>query len=98
VAATAFAGMVASVYFVSLCRRQEGLPLMLPDPRWWAIAAAAVGITVVAQLAVLYSGVTGFAGLALSGLAALAGWAAVAVGSRGAPLGALRPSPSDLSR
>jgi O-antigen/teichoic acid export membrane protein len=94
VAATAFAGMVASVYFVSLCRRKESLPLLLPEPRWWVLAAAAVGITVVGQLAVVYSGIRGFAGLALSGVPALAGWAAVATGYRVGQLGGLRPSPS----
>jgi O-antigen/teichoic acid export membrane protein len=94
VAATAFAGMVASLYFVSLCRREENLPLIPPDPRWWAISAAAVGITVLGELLVLYSGVDGFAGLALSGMPALAGWAAVAIGSHGGQLRGLRPSPS----
>jgi hypothetical protein len=82
------------VYFVSLCRRKESLPLLLPESRCWVLAAAAVGITVVGQLAVVYSGIRGFAGLALSGVPALAGWAAVATGYRGGQLGGLRPSPS----
>ncbi len=94
VAATAFAGMVASVYFVWLCRRREDLALILPPAWWLPLLVAAAAVTVLGELAIVYVGVHGFAGLALSGLPAIAGWAIVATGLRRGPLPGLRPSPS----
>jgi O-antigen/teichoic acid export membrane protein len=80
VAATAFAGMVASVYFVSLCRNKERLPALLPDRRWWLLAAAAAAVTVAGELAIVYTDFHGFLALALAGVPALVGWAIVAGG------------------
>jgi O-antigen/teichoic acid export membrane protein len=94
VAATAFGGMVASVYFVRLCRRAEALPLMLPSARWAATVAGAVAVTVAGELALLQSGVGGFLGLALSGIPALAGWALVGTGMGGRLSAGLMVSPS----
>jgi O-antigen/teichoic acid export membrane protein len=94
VAATAFAGMVASVYFVGLCRRTEALPLILPAARWWWTIVAAVALTVAGELLLLRTGVGGFAGLALSGIPAATGWALLAAGMRAQVGGWFRPSPS----
>jgi O-antigen/teichoic acid export membrane protein len=94
VAATAFAGTVASVYFVRLCRRTEALPLILPPARWWWTVAGAVALTVAGELLVLQTGVGGFLGLALSGIPALVGWALLAAGMRGQLIRVFRPSPS----
>jgi O-antigen/teichoic acid export membrane protein len=94
VAATAFAGMVASVYFVGLCRRTESLPLILPAARWWWTIAVAVAVTVAGELLLLQTGAGGFLGLALSGIPALAGWALLAAGVREQLGGRFRPSPS----
>ena len=52
VAATAVTGVVASAYFVMLCRRHEQLRVVVPGRRWWSLAAAAVGITVAGELAI----------------------------------------------
>ena len=84
VAATAAAGVLASVYFVSLCRRKERLPTVLPDRRWWLVAAAAAALTVAGELAIVYTDFHGFLALALTGLPALVGWAIVAGGLRNA--------------
>jgi O-antigen/teichoic acid export membrane protein len=84
VSATASAGIVASVYFVLLCRRKERLPIVVPDTRWWLIAALAVGVTLAGELAILTTNLEGFGALALSGLPALAGWAIVGAGQRNA--------------
>jgi O-antigen/teichoic acid export membrane protein len=73
VGATAGTGVLASLYFVSLCRREERLPVFIPGPRWWAIAAVAAGVTVLGELVVIQTGVHGFAGLVLSGIPTLAG-------------------------
>ena len=94
VAATAFAGMVASVYFVSLCRRREALPLILPAARWQWTIAAAVALTVAGELLLLQTGVGGFPGLALSGIPALTGWALLAAAMREQLSRSFRPSPS----
>jgi O-antigen/teichoic acid export membrane protein len=94
VAATAFAGMVASVYFVDLCRRTEALPLLLPAARWWWTIAAAMCVTVAGEILLLQTGLGGFLGLALSGIPALAGWALLAAGMREQLGGRFRPSPS----
>jgi O-antigen/teichoic acid export membrane protein len=94
VAATAVAGMIASVYFVALCRRAEALPLILPAARWsWTIAAA-VAVTVAGGLLLLQTGASGFFGLALSGIPALAGWGLLAAGMREQLGGWFRASPS----
>lgn len=85
VAATAVAGMVASIYFVSLCRRQERLHIELPDRRWWVLAATAIALTVAGELAILSTGFHGFLALALTGVPALVGWAIIAGGLRRAP-------------
>ena len=73
VTATATAGIVASTYFVVLCRRRERLPFVLPPLRWWGLAALASGITVAGELALLQTGLHGFLGLALAGVPALVG-------------------------
>ncbi len=80
VTATAVAGMVASVYFVGLCRREERLPMIGLNRGWWLLAAAAV--TVAGELAIVYTDFHGFLALALTGIPALAGWAIVAGGWR----------------
>jgi O-antigen/teichoic acid export membrane protein len=85
VAATAVAGMVASVYFVYLCRGRERLPTVLPDRRWWLLAAAAVAVTVAGELAIVYTDFHGFLALALTGIPALVAWGIVAGGLRLVP-------------
>lgn len=85
VAATAFAGVVASVYFVSLCRRKERLPTVVLDRRWWLLATAAAALTVAGEVAILYTDFHGFLALALTGIPALIGWAIVAGGLRQVP-------------
>jgi O-antigen/teichoic acid export membrane protein len=80
VAATAFTGTVASAYFVVVCKRAEGLSATVPERRWWAWAAPAVGLTVVGELAILQTDVHGFLPLLLTGLPALAGLALLAAG------------------
>lgn len=71
VAATAITGMIASTYFVVLCRRAEGLSSVVPSRRWWRRVAAATVITLVGELAILYTDLHGFFALALTGLPAL---------------------------
>jgi O-antigen/teichoic acid export membrane protein len=66
VGATALTGIVASVYFVVLCRRREQLPVVVPGRRSWAWAAVTVAITVVGELAILATGLHGFFPLALT--------------------------------
>ena len=85
VAATAVAGMVASLYFVSLCRREEGLQTVALDKRWWLLGAGVAALTAVGELAILATGLHGFFALALSGIPALIGWAIVAGRLRRAP-------------
>jgi len=82
VGATAGTGIIASLYFVWLCKRAEGLPLILPDGRWWILAAAAASVTVAGELAVLSAGVGGFPGLVLTGVPALVGLGILAVADR----------------
>ena len=81
VTATAVAGMVASVYFVGLCRREERLPMIALNRGWWLLAAAAA-VTVAGELAIVYTDFHGFLALALTGIPALVGWAIVAGGWR----------------
>jgi O-antigen/teichoic acid export membrane protein len=78
VSATAFAGVVASVYFVALCRREEHLPALLPDAGWWLVAALATTVTVAGEIAIFLSGIHGFGALLVSAIPALIGWAIVA--------------------
>lgn len=78
VAATAGTGVIASVYFVSLCRRTEQLPLIVPKKEWWIFVGAAAAVTVLGELAVLRTGSRGFLGLALSGVPPLIALAALA--------------------
>jgi O-antigen/teichoic acid export membrane protein len=68
VGATAVTGVVASGYFVWLCRRSEGLPLLLPDRVWALYALLAGGLTVIGELAILRTDLHGFVGLLVSGL------------------------------
>jgi O-antigen/teichoic acid export membrane protein len=82
VSATAVTGVVASVYFVVLCRRSEGLQMTMPDRRWWNLAAAALAITVAGELAILRTDFHGFLALALTGLPAFAALAVFAAGVR----------------
>jgi O-antigen/teichoic acid export membrane protein len=68
VAATAATGVAASVYFVFLCRREERLPFLAPDRRWFALAALAAGVTAAGELLVLRSGLHGLPGFVVCGI------------------------------
>lgn len=68
VGATAATGVLASVYFVVLCRREEGLPFVAVKRIWWLFAGAAVLVTVLGELVVLRTQLHGWAGLALTAL------------------------------
>ena len=94
VSATAVGGVIASVYFVALCRRTEALPLIVPGGRWWATVLVAGATTVAGELVLLQLGVRGFLGLLLSGIPAATGWALVAAGMRDQLRSRFRPSPS----
>jgi O-antigen/teichoic acid export membrane protein len=82
VGATAVTGVVASVYFVFLCRREEDLRMQTPSARWWMSAFVAGGITIAGEIAVVSTGIRGFLGLALSGLPAAIGLGVYVVGMR----------------
>jgi hypothetical protein len=73
VTATAVTGIVASVYFVSLCRRREELPVIVPGRRWWGLALVAAAVTIAGELAIVQTDLHGFVALGLSGLPALLG-------------------------
>ncbi len=94
VSATAGTGIAASVYFVWLCRRAEGLPLLLPKKSWWLFVAAAGALTLLGELAVLHTGLHGFVGLAVSGLPPLVALALLAAIERRHS----RPSDARLER
>lgn len=68
VAATAATGVAASVYFVFLCRREERLPFIAPDRRWFALAVLAAGVTAAGELLVLRSGLHGLPGFVVCGI------------------------------
>jgi O-antigen/teichoic acid export membrane protein len=94
VTATAVTALMASVYFVALCRRTERLRVIVPGRRWWRFAVVAVGITVAGEIAVVQTGLHGFFPLALTGLPALVGLAIVAAGLRQAPAAVMPGSSS----
>ena len=80
VSGTAVAGIVASVYFVSLCRATERLPAIRLHRSWWMMAAALAALTAAGELAIVYTDLHGFLALVLSGIPALVAWATVAGG------------------
>ena len=82
VTVTAVTGLIASLYFVALCRRTERLHVIVPGLRWWGFAAVAVGATVAGEIAILQTNFHGFFALALTGLPALAGWLILAASRR----------------
>jgi O-antigen/teichoic acid export membrane protein len=73
VTATAVTGIVASVYFVSLCRSKEELPVIVPGRRWWGLALVAAAVTIAGELAIVQTDLHGFVALGLSGLPPLLG-------------------------
>ena len=83
VSATATSAIIASSYFVAICRREDGLPFLLPGWRYAATAAGAVVITAAGELGMRSTGVHGVAGLALAGVPALAGVAVLGSALRG---------------
>jgi O-antigen/teichoic acid export membrane protein len=96
VGATAVAGIVASLYFVSLCRDTERLPAIRPPRRWWLMAAVAAALTVAGELAVVSTGFHGFLALVISGVPALTAWVTFAGGLRRARR-VRSPAPSALA-
>jgi O-antigen/teichoic acid export membrane protein len=82
VGATAITGIVASVYFVGLCRRQEHLAVVVPGRTWWYRLAVATGLTVIGELVVLQIGASGFFPLLLTGIPGLAGLLIIGFGGR----------------
>ena len=95
VGATVASGIVASLYFVVLCRRREDLHVIVPGRLWWAMAVAAALVTVGGELALLATDLHGFGALALALVppaaalllfAAPLGWT-LRAGPRAAPAG-----------
>jgi O-antigen/teichoic acid export membrane protein len=82
VGATAAAGIVASVYFVSLCRRTERLAAIRIHTRWWLMAGVAGLVTLMGELAIVYTDFHGFLALMLTGVPVLLAVAAGAGGLR----------------
>jgi O-antigen/teichoic acid export membrane protein len=82
VTATAATGIIASVYFVELCRRREGLPVIAPGGRWWAFVVAGATVTVAGELAIVQTDLHGFLALVLAGVPALLGLLVVALSRR----------------
>jgi O-antigen/teichoic acid export membrane protein len=78
VGATAITGIVASLYFVALCARTEGLAVVMPDKRWLLLAAVAAGVTLCGELAILRLDVHGFPALGVAAVPALIGLAVFA--------------------
>ncbi len=66
VGATVASGIVASVYFVALCRRREGLGVVVPGRLWWATAVLAAALTVAGELVLVAADIHGFGALALA--------------------------------
>jgi O-antigen/teichoic acid export membrane protein len=85
VGATAVTGIAASVYFVALCSRTEGLAVVLPGRRWLGMAVIAAGLTVVGELAIVRLDVHGFLALCLAGVPVAIGLAVFAYGVSQAP-------------
>jgi O-antigen/teichoic acid export membrane protein len=82
VTATAATGIIASVYFVELCRRRERLPVIVPGRRWWALAAAGAAVTVAGELVIVQTNFHGFLALFLAGVPAILGLLVVAASRR----------------
>jgi O-antigen/teichoic acid export membrane protein len=79
VGVTAITGVIASVYFVDLCRRREGLPVIVPGRRWWGLATVGATVTIVGELLIVQTDLHGFGALALTGLPAIVGLLVFAV-------------------
>jgi O-antigen/teichoic acid export membrane protein len=82
VGATSATGVLASVYFVLLCRRREQLPVVVPERRWWLWCAVAVVVTLVGEIMILGTGVHGNLAFALAALPGLLGLLIFATGAR----------------
>jgi O-antigen/teichoic acid export membrane protein len=82
VGATAITGVIASIYFVVLCRRVERLPAIAPERRWSALVVVAAGITVAGELAILQTDLHGFYPLALTAVPGLLAWLMLATSVR----------------
>lgn len=82
VASTVISGVVASVYFVFLCREREGLRTIVPGRRWWLLGVAGAAATVAGELAVASTGLHGFGALALAALPPLVALSFYAMGLR----------------
>ena len=91
VSATALAGALASIYFVALCRREEGLPLVAPRHSWWITVVAGTLLTVAGELLIVRAGLHGYGALVLTGVPAVIGWAVLAYGARGRQRSPLLP-------
>jgi O-antigen/teichoic acid export membrane protein len=82
VGATAATGVLASVYFVALCRRTEHLDVVVPEPRWWRWAAVAVCLTVAGELAIVATDFHGFFAFALAAVPGMVAFLTLATGAR----------------
>lgn len=82
VGATAATGVLASVYFVLLCRSRERLPVVVPERRWWFWCAVAVAVTLAGEMMILATGLHGYLAFALAALPGLVGLLIVATGAR----------------
>jgi len=85
VTTTAVTGAVASVYFVVLCRKTEGLAVVVPGRRWAVMATAAAGLTILGELLVMRTNLHGFLALGLSDIPPATAWFILATGLREAP-------------
>lgn len=97
VAATAVTGVIASAYFVVLCRREEQLAGHLLGWHWWELAGVAAAVTVAGELAIVYTDLHGFSALALTGLPALAALAVFAVSGAARPLAGTAFGPTSVA-
>jgi hypothetical protein len=82
VTVTAVTGVVASIYFVDLCRRRERLPVIVPGMRWWGLAAVGATVTVIGELIIVETDLHGFGALGLTALPAIIGLLIFAVNRR----------------